>query len=470
MRTRDLRRIPAALLVLALARTAHATAVDYDALARSARALLTRLVAADTTNPPGNEARAVALGAARLQTAGIVPEVTTFAPGRQNLVARLRSDGSGGGPVLVLAHVDVVGTSGQQWTSPPHRVTEHDGYLVGRGVSDDLGMAAVALEVLVAVKRSGVRLRRDLILAWTGDEESGGGGIRWLLANRPESIRAEMALNEGGGPRTDDDGKVRRIALQTAEKTYQDYVLVTHGTTGHSSMPLADNAITRLARALTRVGEYRFPARLLPVTRATFAARAAEESGAFADALRRLADSSGEPPADALAIVEQKPEFTPLLRTTCVATLLSGGTRVNALPAEATATVNCRVLPDERPADVQRALAEVIGDDAVEIRPTSEFGWGEPSGLEGPLPEAVRAVATTLWPGAPVVPVMSPGATDSRFLRAAGVAAYGLGPIPMSESDVRRAHGIDERIPAAGLRTGVEFLHRLVLALVGSTP
>ncbi len=454
-------------MVLLLARAAGAGSVDYDALARSARGLLDRLVAADTTNPPGNEARAVALGVERLRAADIPFEVTTFAPGRENLVARLRGDGSAGGPLLLLAHIDVVGTTGQQWTSDPRRVVEQDGYLVGRGVSDDLGMAAVALEVFVAVKRAGVPLRRDLILAWTGDEESGGGGVRWLLANRPESIRAEIALNEGGGPRTDDAGAVRRIALQTAEKTYQDFVLTAHGSTGHSSMPLADNAITRLARALVRLGEHRFPPRLLPVTRAYLVARAADEPDALADALRRVAAASGDLPADALAVLEQKPELMAILRTTCVATLLAGGTRANALPAEATATVNCRILPEERVEDVQRTLTEVVGDAGIELRPTTEFGWGQPATLDGPVPEAVRTVADALWPGVSVIPIMSTGATDSRFLRARGVAAYGLGPIPMAEADVRRAHGIDERIPAAGLRPGVEFFYRLVMALAG---
>jgi acetylornithine deacetylase/succinyl-diaminopimelate desuccinylase-like protein len=453
-----------ALLLAALLAGAPAGAADYDAAERSARELLEALVAADTSNPPGNEARAAALGAERLAAAGIPFERTEFAPGRENLVARLRGDGSAP-PLLLLAHTDVVGAQGQAWSSDPHRVVEKEGYLVGRGVEDDLGMAALALEVLVLLQRERTSLARDVILAWTGDEESGGAGIRWLLEHRPESTQAAFALNEGGMVRLGDDGRPTWVELQTAEKTYQDYVLLARGETGHSSVPLAENAIYRMAQALVRLSAHRFPARLLPVTRAYLAARAPLETPERGRAMRALAAAKGELPARAVALLDSDPVLAASLRTTCVATLVSAGTRVNALPAEARASVNCRILPDETPADVQATLARVIADPKVEITPTEEFGFGTPSPLEGPVPAAVAAVAQKLWPGIPIVPFMSRGATDSRFLRARGIPAYGISPFPLTDADARRAHGIDERIPASGLRTGIEFLHRLVLAL-----
>jgi len=459
-----LRRLRAAALAAALLAAAPAGATDYDAAAVRARGLLDALVSANTSNPPGNEARAAALGAERLAEAEIPFARAPFAPGRENLVARLQGDGSLP-PLLLLAHTDVVGAEGQAWTSDPHRLTQEDGVLVGRGVADDLGMAALILEVLLLLHEEHTPLARDVILAWTGDEESGGSGIRHLLAESPDAIEAAFALNEGGRIRLDDDGTPTWIELQTAEKFYQDYVVVARGETGHSSVPLADNAIYRLAAALTRLEAHRFPARLLPVTRAHFAARAPFEPPERARAMRALAESKGALPADALAVLDADPVLAASLRTTCVATLLSAGTRVNALPAEAQATINCRILPEETPEQVQQTLARVFADPKLVITPTEEFGFGTPSPLDGPVLEALSSVSQQMWPGLPIVPFMSRSATDSRFLRAHGVAAYGIEPIPLTDPDSRRTHGIDERIPADGLRTGIEFLHRLVLAL-----
>ena len=240
------------------ARLTWAADADYESSIADFRSLLVKLVAADTTNPPGNEARAVTILAARLDEEKIPYEVTEFAPGRKNLVARLSGDGSQK-PLLLLAHLDVVGAEGQPWTSPPHEVTERDGFLVGRGVSDDFGMALMELEAAVLLKRSGAPLRRDVILAFTGDEESGGAGIRWLLANRLHSVQADFAFNEGGGVRLGDEGRVSFVGLQVAEKTYQDFRITAKGTTGHSSVRNPDNAIYRLARGLERLGSHHFP-------------------------------------------------------------------------------------------------------------------------------------------------------------------------------------------------------------------
>jgi len=443
--------------------------VDFATGARAARAMIGALVAADTTNPPGNEARAVAIGRKRLDEAGIPYVVSEFAPGRENLVARLAGDGSAK-PLLLLAHIDVVGTDGQDWSTDPKKMTEVGEHLVGRGVADDFGMAALEIETLILLKRSGVKLARDVIVAWTGDEESGGGGIRWLLEHAPEQIAAELALNEGGGVQLDDQGRPKLIQLQTAEKQYQDFTITARGTTGHSSVPRPDNAIYELSAALARLGGYAFPPRLLPVTRAYLAARAGLETPDVGAAMRKLAAAEGELPGDALAVLDRDPTFAATLRTTCVATLVSGGTRVNALPAKATATVNCRILPGETVADVQGALARVLADPKLEIAPVNEFGFGGPSSLDGPGPAAVRATVEQMWPGLPMVPFMSRGATDSRFVRARGIDAYGINPIGLSESDEGRMHGIDERIPANSLEPGLEFLYRLVLELAAKKP
>ena len=456
------------VLLVARGALAEPAAPDFDRSIEDFRALLARLVEVDTTNPPGNEARAVAILSARLSAEGVPFRISEFAPGRQNLVARLAGDGSER-PLLLLAHLDVVGADGQPWTSPPHQVTERGGFLAARGVSDDLGMALMELETVLLLRRSGVTLHRDVILALTGDEESGGAGVRWLLEHEPQSLQAEFALNEGGGLRLDEHGQLSFVGLQAAEKTYQDFELVAKGSTGHSSVPLADNAIYRLSRALDHLGRYRFPVRVLDVTRAYFRARADVEEEPLRAALRAAAAAKGAVPPAALATLEANPMLAASLRTTCVATTVNGGTRANALPSEARANVNCRILPDESIEAVQRELTRVVADPAVTIEPINTFGSGPPSSLAGPLPAAVRKTAAAMWPGKPIVPLLSLGATDSRFVRAQGIAAYGLNPIALSEGDARRAHGIDERIPIASLRPGLEFFYRLVNELAAGS-
>ena len=455
---------PGALASLLLASAPPLAAQDFDAAAVAAKRLLAELVAADTSNPPGNEARAVAIGAGWLDAAEIPYRRSRFGEGRENLVARLAGDGSAR-PLLLLAHIDVVGADAAAWSTSPHQLVEEDGYLQARGVADDLGMAAVELVVMRLLAEQGIPLRRDVILAWTGDEESGGAGVRWILENEPESIDAEVVINEGGGIRLDAQGEPRRIEVQTAEKIYQDFRLVARGPTGHSSVPLPDNPIYRLARALTRVDAYRFPIRVLPTARANLEARAALESGERGGAMRALA--RGDDTLAAAALLDADPQLAASLRTTCVATLLSAGTRVNALPGRASANLNCRILPDSSPKAVHATLIEIIDDADVEVEGLPEFGFGVPSPLSGPGPDAIREVAEAMWPGIPVIPFMSRGATDSRFLRARGIAAYGISPIAVAEDEASRAHGVDERIPAASLRPAVEFLYRMVVRIAG---
>lgn len=442
----------------------------YEQEAASVRKTLTEMVAADTSNPPGNEARLIPIIGKRLKDEGIAYDVVEFAPGRQNLVARLRAispgKGPGTGPIMLLAHLDVVGTQDQSWASDPHTVVEKDGYLIGRGVSDDLGMAAINLEVFLMLKRSGVALRRDVILAFTGDEESGGTGIQYLLKHRPELIDAEIAINEGGSPELGDNGNVKLVNLQSAEKTYQDFLLTAKGTTGHSSVPLPDNAINRLAKALDKLGKADRPARLMPVTRAYFETRAGLEKPVLAGAFRMLSRSKGALPKKALQEIEKDPALRIQLRSTCVATMIEGGTKENALPPEAHSTVNCRILPDESIADIQKWIVSVVADSGVEIKTTGEPGAVvAASNPQGELPTVVEKIAAQMWPGAPVIPSMSGGATDSRYLRKSGVASYGIGPLAMLKSDARRAHGIDERIPVSSIRPGIDFLNRVVIAL-----
>lgn len=452
-------------LLSTLAALAADTGPDMSKVEKSLRETLGLLIAADMSNPPGSEARGVALLAKILKNEGVAYEISEFAPGRQNLVARLKGSGEKR-PLLLLAHLDVVPATGQNWTTPPHKLVEKDGYLYGRGVGDDLGMAALNLEVFLAVKRSGLTLKRDLILAFTGDEESGGLGLVELLKKDPSLSQVELTLNEGGGPVLDEHGKVKYVELQVAEKIYQDFEVTAAGKTGHSSVPQKDNAIYRLANALVRLEKHKPVDRLLPVTRAFFLERSRIEAQPLAGAMRAIANAKGAIPPAALAVVVKDPALHSLLHTTCVATMLSAGTKVNALPPTATANVNCRLLPDETIDGAKERLKKILADPGLVIEAKLELESAGASSVTGAVPAAVRDVVKEMWPNAPVIPFMSRGATDSRFLRQKGVHAYGISPLATTEEDAMRAHGIDERIPVASVRSGMDFALRLVTRLL----
>jgi acetylornithine deacetylase/succinyl-diaminopimelate desuccinylase-like protein len=452
------------LLVLLFAFTVQAEPPDFAAQTKSFRETLTALVRADTTNPPGNEGRVVKLIAARLKKEKVPYTIIEFAPGRQNLVARLKGMG-GKKPLLLLAHEDVVGTKDQKWSVADHDVTEKDGYLYGRGVIDDLGMATLNLETFLAIKKSGVKLQRDLIIAFTGDEESGGLGIQYLLKNNPELINAEIALNEGGGIVLGPDDKVKSVKLGVAEKIYVDLEFKTTGDTGHSSRPKPNNSIYRLAKALDRLANYKAEERLIPVTRAILKAQANLEQPPLKQAMLTLANSKGKLPESSLKVLRADPVWSAILKTTCVATMLSGGTKTNALPAEARANINCRLLPDETPDQMRERLIKIVNDAKVDVQIVGEHSSGPASPENGVVPSAIRELIREGYPDTPVIPTMATGASDSLYLRAKGIDAYGFDPLAVSESDLMREHGVDERFRISSIQPALELNYKLVLKL-----
>lgn len=439
--------------------------VDFDRSTKTFRQTLEALVRAKPVNPPGNEARATEILAARLKAEGIPFQTMEFAPGRTNLVARLKGTGEKK-PLLLLAHTDVVGTENQDWSVPPHELTEKDGFLYGRGTRDDLSMAVSNLETFINLKRSGEKLKRDVILAFTGDEESGGSGIRAMLEKHPEWVDAEIGLNEGGALIHDETGKVTSALLSVAEKTYQDFTLLVKGTTGHSSVPKGDNAIYLMSAALDRLAKFKPKERLLPATREYFKKRATlEKKPEVAKAMTDLANATGALPKKALAVLEKDPLIGPQLFTTCIPTTIQGGVRMNSLPPDVKVNINCRILPDEPITNVERRLAQIIQDPRIQISKAVGFGVGGASPVAGTVPDAVRKVMAEMFPGAPVIASMVTGATDSRFLRTRDVQMYGLSPISTMEIDFARSHGIDERISVSAIRPGLEYEYRLVLEL-----
>ncbi len=440
---------------------ASAAEPDYRKAGEEALGHLKALVRLDTSNPPGNEARAANYIAEELRKAGLEARVFESEPGRGSVVARLKGSGAKR-PLLILSHIDVVPVERAGWSVPPFDAVVKDGYLWGRGTLDDKGMAAAGLMTMLLLAREKPRLQRDVVFLAEADEEAGGvHGMDFLLAKHPDLFDAEIALNEGGRV-IRDDGGLRYVAVQTTEKIYQDFTLTARGTAGHSSLPAGDNPVDRLARAIVRVQERPFPVALNATTRAFFAGLAVTLPGEAGPCAARLED-----PAEAArcaGVLSAIPNFNAMIRTTCTPTVLKAGYKENVIPSEAVANLNCRILPGT---DVQRFaddLRAMIDDPKVEVAfaqpPRTAPG---PSPASGPLYDAIVSVAKRIAPKIPVVPYMSPGGTDSQVLRERGIAAYGLLPFPMREDDLRTMHANDEKIALDAFTWGSEFLYRIVV-------
>ena len=436
--------------------------LPHQALARD---LLRELVEIDTTDSKGDNTAAAEAMAARLLAAGFPEEdvkVLEPRPGKGNLVARYRGRNIDRKPILLLAHIDVVEADPADWTLDPFTFVEQDGYYYGRGTTDDKDEAAIHIANLIRLKQEGFQPDRDIVVALTADEEGGtANGVQWLLENHRDLIDAEFALNEGGGGAMQGDRRISN-AVQASEKVYQSYTLEVTNPGGHSSLPVKDNAIYRLADALARIRDYDFPIALNEVTRAYFDRSAAIEGGELGAAMRGILESPPDP--SAIALLSERPFYNSRLRTTCVATMLSGGHAENALPQRARANVNCRILPGVPVENVRDALEAAIADNQVSITPVAEARPSPPSPLTPQVLGPIERITEELWPGVPVLPTMSTGATDGLYLRNAGIPVYGVSGL-FSDIDDNRAHGQNERILIRSYLDGQEFLYRLTKAL-----
>ncbi|NJD11501.1 MAG: M20/M25/M40 family metallo-hydrolase [Gemmatimonadetes bacterium] len=439
---------------------------EYQALAKD---VLRELVEINTTVSAGSTTRAAEAMAARLRAAGFAAAdlfLGGASPVRGNLVARLRGRAPGRAPILLLARLDVVEANRADWTVDPFRFTEQDGWWYGRGSTDDKADAAIDIVTLIRMKREGYIPDRDIIVALTADEEGGGyNGVQWLLANHRPLIEAAYALNEGGGGMAKAGVRVSNT-VQASEKVYLSFTLEATNEGGHSSLPTRKNAIYDLAQALLAVQAYQFPVMLNEVTRAYFERTAELVGGAAGEAMRRVVRDPHD--TAAVALLADEPSYNARLRTTCVATQLTGGHAENALPQRARATINCRLLPDHDPADVERTLAALAAPFGVTVRPMAAPKPSPASPLTPEILGAVERLTGEFWPAVKVVPVMSTGATDGLYLRKAGIPVYGVSGIFDDIDDVR-AHGQDERIKPEWFYEGQEFMYRLVRALTGAT-
>ena len=430
-----------------------------------ARDILRELIEIDTTDSVGDNTAAAQAMADRLLAAGFPQEdVQVLGPAEKkgNLVARYRGRDTGRKPLLLLAHIDVVEADPADWTLPPFTFIEEDGYFYGRGTTDNKDEAAIHIANLIRMKEEGFQPDRDIIVALTADEEGGDhNGVQWLLENHPELIDAEYALNEGGGGAMK-DGRHIANGVQASEKVYQTYMLEVTNSGGHSSLPLKDNAIYHLADALVRIRNHDFPVILNEVTQLFFERSAELEEGELANAMRGVLQSPPDPAA--IAYLSKTPFYNSRLRTTCVATRLDAGHADNALPQRAIATVNCRVLPGESIDAVQNTLKTVIGDNEVTITPLADAKPSPPSPLTPEMLGAIESVTEAMWPGVPVIPMMSTGATDGLFLRNVGIPVYGVSGL-FNDIDDNRAHGQNERIRIESYFEGQEFLYQLTQTL-----
>jgi acetylornithine deacetylase/succinyl-diaminopimelate desuccinylase-like protein len=426
------------------------------------------LVEINTTDSVGDTVRAAQAMAARLRDGGFAApdvQVLSSGPRKGNLVARLPGSGARR-PLLLLAHLDVVEAKREDWDFDPFKLQQVDGYFRGRGTIDDKAMAAIFVANMIRYVQEGFKPDRDIILALTSDEElsdSPHNGVRWLLQNHRDLIDAELAINEGGGGALR-NGSPFRLAVQLAEKVYQTYQLEVTDRGGHSAAPRRDNPIYRLAEALRALAQFEFPPRLNPVTRAFFERMAAAETGATAEAIKALL--AGSTDAAALAPLASRSDYNAQMRTTCVATMLEAGHAENALPQTARATVNCRILPTESVEEVSRTLARVIADEKVAIIPKGTAVQSPPSAANPEVMQAIAQLSVEMWPGVALNAAMSAGYTDNRWLRNAGIPAYGISGL-FSDPGNNGVHGRNEQIGAKALFDSKQFLYRLVKSLAG---
>lgn len=461
-------RHAASFLMTLLAAAAPVGATVADNGETAFRALYKELVEINTTLSAGSctiaaEAMARHLRAVGWPAADMQVLVPREWPKQGNLVATYRGSNPDAEPILLLAHLDVVEARREDWTRDPFTLTEEDGWFHARGASDDKAMAAVFVDSLVRYRKEDFRPARDIKLALTCGEETSEvfNGVSWLLEHHPGTLKAAFALNEGAGGELDANDKPIALQIQAGEKAYQDFTLEITDPGGHSSRPKKANPIYRLSAALEKIGAYRFPIRLNEVTRAYFKSQIELAPAAAVDDIKGILR---EPPDEAAAarLWDMNPSWNSMMRTTCVATMVSAGHAENALPQRARANVNCRILPGVPMEAVKNTLVHAMGDDGITISGIEDPGSkSKPPVLSAQVLEPARKVAESIWPGVAIVPTMSPGATDGRFLNAAGTPTYGLSGM-FHDAEGSRAHGLNERIRVKSLLDGRRFLHEVV--------
>lgn len=459
-------RNPLTGALLALMICAPCFAADLTPDQSQAREIYAKLISYKTSEGLGQVPVMAGYLADEFRKAGFAEDDIHLLPVGEtaSLVVRYRGDGSGGKPILLMAHMDVVAADPNDWKRDPFTLIEENGYFFGRGTSDVKDGIATLTATFLRMKREGFVPTRDLVIVFTGDEETEMATTRDLATTHRDLIDADYALNyDGGGGTLEEDGTARTFSIQTAEKAYADYELSTHDAGGHSSRPTPTNAIYQLADALKKVQAYRFPTMWNDTTLAEFAAEGKVAPGALGASMRAFAkDPQNQAAVETLAA---DPGNVGRTRTTCVATMLRGGHGRNALPQSATANVNCRIFPGTSIEDVRKTLQEVAGAN-VEVKTIGTPVSSEASPLRPDVVDAVTRAVHTLYPNIEIVPNQSSGATDGMYFRNAGIPTYGVGGMFMKDSDAF-AHGLDERVPVKGFYDGLDYWYTLLKDVAG---
>jgi len=423
------------------------------------------LIEINTTHSTGNTTVAAEMIAKRLVDAGFVEkDVQVVGPEarNRNLVARIHGTGKKP-PILFLAHLDVVEARKEDWTYDPFVLTEKDGYFYGRGSLDVKSGVAIMVANFIRLKREGYKPDRDLILALTAGEESGGeyDGAEWLVNKQRQLIEAEFCVNMDAGEPQRKNGRRLIRPPQISEKGifYMSFEVKNPG--GHSSQPSKENAIYRLADGLVRMEAYDFPVQFSETTKSYFATMSSFENGTLAEDMKAV--SGNFPDSNAVNRLAKLPYYNAMMRTTCVATIVEAGHAINALPQSARATINCRLLPGATEAEVVKKIREVLDDSLIVVSVTVPLINGSVSPLTPEISQTVERVTHQLWPGIPVLPVLGVGASDGKYLRAAGMPTYGISGVFLDVDDFRM-HGKDERIRVEDFYEGLKYQYELIRA------
>jgi acetylornithine deacetylase/succinyl-diaminopimelate desuccinylase-like protein len=432
------------------------------------RSLYKELVEINTTRSVGSCTQAAEAMRAHLLSAGMAAaDAQILAPADRPrdgaLIAVLHGRDRQLKPILLLAHIDVVEAKREDWQRDPFTLVEENGWFYARGANDDKAMAAIFTDSLVRYQKERFKPRRDIKLALSCGEETSDifNSVQWLLKTQPQALSAAFGLNEGAAGELDEHDKPVALDIQAGEKVYQDFAVEASDVGGHSSRPNKNNPIVRLSAGLVRLGNHNFAIALNQATRGYFEAQAKMAPPQIAADIRALLNN---PPDEAAAerLGSRNLAWNGMMRTTCVVTQISGGHAPNALPQHVRANVNCRILPGVPIPDVQRELVTVLADDQISVAPTGEPGMqSPPPPLSPQIMNPARAVANAIWPGVAIVPTMSTGATDGRFLNAAGIPIYGLSGL-FHDAEGPHSHGLNERIRVKSLMDGRRFLYEVV--------
>jgi acetylornithine deacetylase/succinyl-diaminopimelate desuccinylase-like protein len=433
--------------------------MDWDQLLKEAIHHLQEYIRINTVNPPGNEVEGARFLKKIFDAESIPCQIFEPSPGRGNLLATLKGNGKKR-PILLLSHIDVVPVEKERWTVDPFAGIMRDGYLYGRGAIDDKSMGIMEMMALLILKREKISLERDILFFATADEETGGSwGVRWAVENVSPLMESEYALNEGGYVILNETGAPERYEISSGQKVVFQLRLKARGTSGHGSMPHPDNPNVKLIHALEAVTKWETPYNILPMVKEYFLRMAPkqppDERKFYEDIEKGLSDPSFS------ARLTSNPIYNAMVRDTISLTILQGGSKANVIPSESTATLDCRLIPGSSKKNFLKEIKRRLGE-GIEVKGSMEGNPVSPSPFDTDLFQAIQKFARENDPDCPVVPLLLPGATDSRFLRERGMTTYDFCPFRMPEKEIFRVHGNDERLAIENLRFGMKMLVEII--------